>query len=47
MTQQDNEFRANAEAKEKLLVEAEALLPGGALIHQRRQFPIEIFPDMQ
>ena len=27
MTQQDSEFRANAEAKEKLLVEAEALLP--------------------
>jgi hypothetical protein len=27
LTQQDNEFRANAEAKEKLLVEAEALLP--------------------
>ncbi|HSU34449.1 MAG TPA: DUF349 domain-containing protein [Propionibacteriaceae bacterium] len=27
LTQQDSEFRANAEAKEKLLVEAEALLP--------------------
>ena len=27
MSQQDSEFRANAEAKEKLLAEAEALLP--------------------